>query len=177
MTPEVIEEIIRLYVVDQKSTHVFARIFDTSHTTIRRILKANGVKMRSHVDAALPQVRYNTCVMCGKTFRACNTGEMRKLSRKCCSDTCFRELMRNIQLNNQNSNWKGGHSQGHYQRIRRETKEEICEWCGKIGCRLDTHHKDRNKANNSLDNIMVLCVSCHAYLHYIEDERGLNGRK
>jgi len=57
MTPEVIEEIIRLYVVDQKSTHVIARIFDTSHTTIRRILKANGVKMRSHVDAALPQVR------------------------------------------------------------------------------------------------------------------------
>jgi 5-methylcytosine-specific restriction endonuclease McrA len=40
---------------------------------------------------------------------------------------------------------------------------------------LDTHHKDRDRSNNTIENIMVLCASCHAKLHYVEDDRGLQG--
>lgn len=34
---------------------------------------------------------------------------------------------------------------------------------------LDVHHKDRNKYNNTLDNLVCLCKSCHTKIHWIED--------
>ena len=44
----------------------------------------------------------------------------------------------------------------------------------KIGRVLDSnecvHHIDRNKTNNSLDNLMLMTISEHARLHYIEDQ-------
>lgn len=43
--------------------------------------------------------------------------------------------------------------------------ERVCEWCGSTE-KIHVHHKDRNRANNAKDNIMILCVSCHAYLHW-----------
>jgi len=78
-------------------------------------------------------------------------------------------------MGEKNSFWKGGHSQSHYQRIRKTIKEQKCQSCGKSDGRLDTHHLDRDKSNNIPDNIVVLCASCHAFLHYIEDNRGLQG--
>jgi len=43
--------------------------------------------------------------------------------------------------------------------------ERVCEMCGATE-QIHVHHKDRNRANNAKDNIMILCVSCHAYLHW-----------
>jgi 5-methylcytosine-specific restriction endonuclease McrA len=52
----------------------------------------------------------------------------------------------------------------------------VCEDCGAVPpVRIDTHHIDRNKSNNSLENVKVLCVVCHAKRHYLEDTRGLRG--
>ena len=114
-----------------------------------------------------------SCIICGEVF---DEGSFPNKKRKTCSVICFRKYMSNIQRGKLNSNWKGGHSQSHYQRVRIETKEQKCASCGRTDCRLDTHHLDRNKANNSFENIVVLCASCHAFLHYVEDEhRGLNG--
>ena len=38
-----------------------------------------------------------------------------------------------------------------------------CEECGEIasGRRLHIHHKDKNRKNNDLDNLQVVCVRCH----------------
>jgi ribosomal protein L34E len=88
---------------------------------------------------------------------------------------CFRKYMKQIQTGNKNSYWRGGRSQSHYERIRKEIKEQKCQSCGRKDCRLDTHHLDRDKSNNTSENIAVLCASCHAFLHYVEDNRGLNG--
>ena len=42
-------------------------------------------------------------------------------------------------------------------------KKPICEACGikPIGRRLHIHHKDGNRSNNQLNNLMVVCVVCH----------------
>lgn len=38
-----------------------------------------------------------------------------------------------------------------------------CEWCGYDFERLlDVHHIDRNRANGTIENLIVLCVFCHA---------------
>jgi 5-methylcytosine-specific restriction endonuclease McrA len=39
-----------------------------------------------------------------------------------------------------------------------------CDLCGSIE-RLHLHHKDRNRKNNDLSNIQLLCASCHYKIH------------
>jgi len=44
-----------------------------------------------------------------------------------------------------------------------------CEKCGydKIEI-LQVHHKDKNKNNNNLDNLELICPNCHFEKHYSE---------
>ncbi len=51
--------------------------------------------------------------------------------------------------------------------LKEHLKENVCEMCGisewngkPISCQL--HHKDGNNANNSLDNLQMLCPNCHS---------------
>jgi predicted HNH restriction endonuclease len=45
-----------------------------------------------------------------------------------------------------------------------------CEKCNysKIEI-LQVHHKDKNRQNNSLENLKLLCPNCHAERHYLEN--------
>ncbi len=47
-------------------------------------------------------------------------------------------------------------------------KEAKCERCHYNANRaaIVIHHKDRNRTNNSPDNLEVLCANCHAIEHY-----------
>lgn len=45
-----------------------------------------------------------------------------------------------------------------------EGKEEKCELCGSTK-NIDVHHKDGNYRNNSIENLIVVCRSCHMKLH------------
>lgn len=42
-----------------------------------------------------------------------------------------------------------------------KTQNPICEYCSKANCRLELHHIDKNRKNNNLSNLVLLCVSCH----------------
>ena len=43
---------------------------------------------------------------------------------------------------------------------------EKCETCGSTEY-LEVHHRDRNRENNRLTNLQLLCRSCHRNLHFI----------
>jgi len=73
-------------------------------------------------------------------------------------------------------NWKGGISFEPYppefndnlkEKIRRIDKH-VCQICGinkiQLGYKLDIHHIDGNKNNNSFDNLISLCRECHISL-------------
>jgi len=36
-------------------------------------------------------------------------------------------------------------------------------------CKVLVHHKDRDPYNDKLENLVVLCPSCHRTLHIMED--------
>ena len=45
-----------------------------------------------------------------------------------------------------------------------------CERCGTTSKRLCRHHRDRNKLNNSHENVEILCFTCH-YREHIPERR------
>jgi hypothetical protein len=46
---------------------------------------------------------------------------------------------------------------------------EYCQICGynKHPCVLQVHHKDNNRTNNKLENLLVCCPNCHMEQHII----------
>jgi len=70
-----------------------------------------------------------------------------------------------------NPRWKGGTSGGYIRKIGLQQlhKHGIykCQICGSSE-QLEVHHKDRNRLNNSIDNLMLVCKSCHRKIHYKE---------
>ena len=43
-----------------------------------------------------------------------------------------------------------------------------CERCGEVNGKMATHHINRDKKDNSRDNLLTLCLSCHGHEHGIE---------
>ncbi len=81
--------------------------------------------------------------------------------RKYCGIECMRKDK--IHVGKNNSNWSNSHTTA------RNINELIinehnCKECGKEG-RLDVHHKDGDFNNNNLNNLEVLCRSCHMKKH------------
>ena len=70
-------------------------------------------------------------------------------------------------------NWKGGKNKWQRKQNRKHLKEIgiiVCELCGvdegTHGKKLDVHHKDSDHQNNTIDNLMLLCTSCHSKGHF-----------
>ena len=45
----------------------------------------------------------------------------------------------------------------------KELKCEECNFDNPLA--LEVHHKDRNRKNNNLDNLQLLCCNCHTIKH------------
>lgn len=50
-----------------------------------------------------------------------------------------------------------------------ETKGNKCEKCGYTKVEiLQVHHKDRDRSNNNLENLELICPNCHYEEHYLQ---------
>ena len=47
-----------------------------------------------------------------------------------------------------------------------------CSVCKKTEGVLQVHHIDGNHDNDDIDNLVVLCISCHRKAHYVVDSNG-----
>ena len=54
----------------------------------------------------------------------------------------------------------------------RKLRKPACEACGETR-RLQAHHVDQNRTNNTPENIQTLCKWCHDFLHATAKRRGL----
>lgn len=65
-------------------------------------------------------------------------------------------------------NFKGGKA-SYVKFIKRKGFKPICSICKKeekeFSRKMIIHHQDKNKNNNSLNNLKILCSMCHVHLH------------
>lgn len=85
-------------------------------------------------------------------------------------------------LQTRHGNWQGGKSfQGYHLSWKESLREEVrkrdgykCQECkipqAECLTKLDVHHKDNNKKNCSMDNLISLCHKCHSKITVKERE-------
>lgn len=119
---------------------------------------------------------------------ACRYWLNKKLSKEHCEKLCmshkrFYKLHPNHQTGSRNPGWKGGISNLPYAiefnaKLKKAIKKRdgnrcvICHETGGEGKnqygtylnRLDVHHKDADKNNTEMDNLITLCASCHSMI-------------
>lgn len=79
----------------------------------------------------------------------------------------------NIPVQENRSNWNGGITSYTRRKIAFVTLglEEICESCGTTDG-VCVHHIDRDKSNNTKENLKILCRSCHTGDHARSGDNG-----
>lgn len=112
------------------------------------------------------------CANCGKEINKTPSQIKRsKTGNMYCSKTCA--VSKNNKLFKKWENhpqYKKGTNC--YRNIKLESlskEKQLCEKCGISDKRvLQVHHKDKNRQNNKLENLELLCANCHLIAHYNE---------
>lgn len=60
--------------------------------------------------------------------------------------------------------WKGGTSSNYYRKLFHDFLPKKCEKCSSERY-LVVHHIDEDSTNNKIENLMVVCRSCHQKIH------------
>jgi len=110
-----------------------------------------------------------TCDNCSKTFYRESQLQQRLLKRglkhSFCSRKCYGEWIKG----KRNPLWKHGKSDtGTYyaQKVIEENNiPPICQICNDPEKKTFIHHKDEDRTNNQLSNLLVVCWDCHQNLH------------
>jgi hypothetical protein len=113
------------------------------------------------------------CVECKKNlYRTPSELGHSKSGNFFCNKSCLAIWKnKNIIVGEQHVRWKNG--EGSYRNILLRAKiKPICRGCKTRNFKvLLVHHRDRNRKNNKLDNLIWLCHNCHFVEHYDDKKR------
>ncbi len=103
----------------------------------------------------------NPCLVCGKPILA-------SANKKTCSRACANKHRIGIayKMNQPRDKVK---SQRSLKMRLLEQRGIVCEMCeyNKVEI-LEVHHKDRDRNNNELENLALICPNCHAEEHFLK---------
>jgi len=74
-------------------------------------------------------------------------------------------------VGDKNPAWKPINEKASYRTLKTTLRKRLinihtkCHDCGIIDTFFEIHHKDKNRMNNSISNLVVLCLQCHANRH------------
>lgn len=101
------------------------------------------------------------CIICGKMI-------LSSLNKKTCSRACANTHRAGIGYKNGSPKDKVKSQRALKLRLM-EIKGRVCERCGysKVEI-LQVHHKNRNRKDNQMGNLEIICPNCHFEEHYLE---------
>jgi len=96
------------------------------------------------------------CNNCGKRIKRSNKEVLESKTRRFfCNHSCAALKTLN-----------GGTLEVDYRKIAFGKKEKKCQECGYDNeYALEVHHVDKNRKNNSMENLYILCANCHTLVH------------
>lgn len=101
------------------------------------------------------------CVICGELILA-------TFNKKTCSRSCANKHREGIKYKLNQPRDKVKSYQSLKLRLMR-LRGTVCEKCNYNKYEiLQVHHKDRNRQNNNLNNLELICPNCHAEEHFLE---------
>ena len=110
------------------------------------------------------QRKEKPCIICGAAILA-------SAHKKTCSRVCSNKNRAGIHYNTGRRKDKV-HSQKQLKMRLLEQRGKKCERCNfSIYQILQVHHIDRNRKNNKLKNLELLCPNCHASEHYLKNSK------
>lgn len=118
------------------------------------------------------------CIQCNKEFQTESKRKDKRMCNACLKQNKIRQVMLarkkrfpNIEIGvgsgNSSINKNRTLTKNNYRKI----KKTKCELCGST-LHLCVHHKDGNRNNNSLENLITVCKKCHQTHHVKRDEFG-----
>jgi len=116
------------------------------------------------------------CHACNKVvYRIPKYLERSKSGKFFCTKSC-QTIWRNKEFSGaRHANWR--HGMASYRNILlRAGKQVVCDVCKTTDGRvIIAHHKDKNRLNNSVTNLVWLCRNCHFLVHHYDmgRDRGL----
>lgn len=125
------------------------------------IKQNNGKVYCSIACYAISNRKETPCIVCGKLILA----GMNKI-------TCSRECSN---IHRKNIRYKIGRPRdkvNNYKILKKRLiglKGDACEKCGyNVTQILQVHHKDKDRNNNNLNNLELICPNCHSEKHYLD---------
>lgn len=196
-----LEIVIQRYTFDLESLAKLAKEYHIEYSVLRRLLVEKGIKIRNVTESLQKYVKFSNCIVCGRQFRMRDRWDSTtNHHKKTCGDpVCIHTLRSQSSKENwdderkqymselftgrdttgwdilkkeQKSNWKGGCSSKSYRKI---AFEELglpmeCMSCGETT--VAVHHNDKNRSNNTKENLEIYCRSCHTTYHNRNGDNG-----
>jgi hypothetical protein len=99
-----------------------------------------------------------SCMLCGKSFyRPKSKSDTQNLF---CSHTCANSYNNGLKVNDKHPMWKSGKASYRHKAL--SAYENVCHVCGyDVVTVLQVHHIDKNRNNNKLHNLVLLCPTHH----------------
>lgn len=113
------------------------------------------------------------CFICKtQTYKSLKDQNKSKSGNFFCSKTCQTIWRNTTYIGDKHANWTSGEF-SYKQILLRSGNKVLCNKCKSVDKRvLAVHHKDRNRQNNSVSNLVWLCHNCHFLVHHYKNEAG-----
>lgn len=111
--------------------------------------------------------KYVNCFICNKrAYRSHDKLKSSKSGKYFCTKKCQTLWRNSIYVEDRSSNWKDGGAS--YRKImNRRDLISKCAVCNTTDSRLLViHHRNRNRKDNTLSNLISLCLNCHFLVHH-----------
>jgi hypothetical protein len=111
--------------------------------------------------------RKRIIIVCGWCGRVCERLACLEGKARYCSKACADAAALGVRGIGNTFAWRGDNvgRWAHHKRAQKVIERTRCMRCDHT-TRLVIHHQDENPANNSLENLEVLCRACHARHHH-----------